>query len=127
MSAAAVARILNMDAAGTLKGLTFFCPGCQERHQVTTNGPNPWGWNGDLVRPTFTPSVLVTSGHFMPGRDGKNCWCIYSATHPDEPASFVCKRCHSFVTDGQIQFLGDCTHALAGKTVPLPPVDPAER
>lgn len=25
-----------------------------------------------------------------------------------------------FIRDGQIQFLGDCTHALAGKTVPLP-------
>jgi hypothetical protein len=28
--------------------------------------------------------------------------------------------CHSFVTDGKIQFLGDCTHALAGQTVELP-------
>jgi hypothetical protein len=25
-----------------------------------------------------------------------------------------------FVTDGRIQFLGDCTHALAGQTVDLP-------
>ena len=29
--------------------------------------------------------------------------------------------CHSFITDGRIQFLNDCTHALAGHTVPLPP------
>jgi hypothetical protein len=28
--------------------------------------------------------------------------------------------CHSFVTDGRIQFLGDCTHALANQTVELP-------
>ena len=28
--------------------------------------------------------------------------------------------CHSFVTDGRIQFLADCTHALAGQTVDLP-------
>jgi len=28
--------------------------------------------------------------------------------------------CHSFVTDGRIQFLGDCTHTLAGQTVDLP-------
>lgn len=34
------------------------------------------------------------------------------------PDSFVC---HSFVFDGEIRFLGDCTHALAGKTVPLEP------
>jgi len=28
--------------------------------------------------------------------------------------------CHSFIRDGKIQFLGDCTHALAGQTVDLP-------
>ena len=27
--------------------------------------------------------------------------------------------CHSFITDGSIEFLPDCTHELAGKTVPL--------
>src|SRR5436309_254590 len=29
--------------------------------------------------------------------------------------------CHSFVRDGLIEFLGDCTHPLAGRTVPLEP------
>ena len=28
-----------------------------------------------------------------------------------------------FVTDGKIQFLGDCTHALAGQTVDLPDME----
>ena len=28
-----------------------------------------------------------------------------------------------FVTDGNIQFLADCTHALAGQTVPMPDWD----
>jgi hypothetical protein len=28
--------------------------------------------------------------------------------------------CHSFVTDGRIQFLNDCTHPLAGQTVDIP-------
>jgi hypothetical protein len=27
--------------------------------------------------------------------------------------------CHSFVRNGRIEFLGDCTHALAGQTVDL--------
>jgi hypothetical protein len=31
--------------------------------------------------------------------------------------------CHSFVTDGRIQFLNDCTHSLAGQTVDLPDFD----
>lgn len=28
--------------------------------------------------------------------------------------------CHSYVTNGRIQYLGDCTHELAGQTVDLP-------
>lgn len=79
-----------------------------------------WGWNGSYERPTFTPSVLIRSGHHVPGQPpGSSCWCTYNAEHPDEPAPFTCTICHSFVTDGQIQFLGDCTHALAGQTVSL--------
>jgi hypothetical protein len=30
------------------------------------------------------------------------------------------QTCHLFLTDGRLQYLGDCTHALAGQTVPLP-------
>jgi hypothetical protein len=56
-----------------------------------------WGWNGSVDAPTFTPSILI---HYQGG---------------DNPMV-----CHSFVTDGRIQFLGDCTHALAGQTVELP-------
>jgi hypothetical protein len=28
-------------------------------------------------------------------------------------------RCHLFIRNGKIQFLGDCTHELAGKTVDM--------
>ena len=30
------------------------------------------------------------------------------------------KRCHSIITDGKIQFCGDCEHELKGQTVDLP-------
>lgn len=87
--------------------LLFWCPGCDGAHglRVSTDpAPGPrWGFNGDYDRPTFTPSVLVRY-------DGADVGM------PDAPPAV----CHSFVTDGQIQFLGDCTHALAGQTVPLP-------
>jgi len=105
----------------------FKCPGCGETHGVYVE-PSPdgqarpiWGFNGDGDRPTFTPSVLVRTGHFVPGHEHKqSCWCTYYAEHPDETRDFECRTCHSFVTDGQIQFLSDCTHHLAGRTVPLP-------
>jgi len=63
-----------------------------------------WTWNGDLVRPTFSPSLLVT-------------W--------EWGEERTKKVCHSFIRDGRIQFLGDCTHAQAGRTVDLPPHEDA--
>lgn len=89
--------------------LIFRCPGCDDVHQIGIGaGPGPrWTYNGNTERPTFSPSVLVT----------------YPA-NPDADDDFAEwrteRRCHSFVRDGQIQFLSDCTHALAGQTVDLP-------
>lgn len=107
--------------------LMFWCPGCDGAHQVAVGeGPGPrWGYNGNPDAPTFTPSVLVRSGHYVPGEEGKACWCTYNRANPDRPAPFECSVCHSFVTDGRIQFLGDCTHRLAGQTVDLPDWDTA--
>jgi hypothetical protein len=78
-----------------------------------------WGYNGNSAAPTFTPSVLATKGHYMQGHAGPECWCTYEA-RTGRKSPFTCGVCHSFVTDGQIQFLSDCTHALAGQTVSLP-------
>lgn len=86
--------------------LMWWCPGCDGPHQIGIgegDGPR-WGWNGNPDRPTFTPSVLVR----YEGAD---------AGQADAPPAV----CHSFVVDGAMQFLGDCTHALAGQTVPIPP------
>lgn len=102
-------------------GLMFRCPGCNENHMVRVgegDGPR-WGYNGNAERPTFTPSVLIKTGHYCQGQDGRDCWCTYEA-RLGKPSPFRCSVCHSFVTDGRIQFLGDCTHALAGQTVDLP-------
>ena len=95
--------------------LAFWCPGCDEKHVVHVgDGPGPrWGWNGNVDRPTFTPSVLVTGVELMTDAEHD----AYMRGEGLPPARL---RCHSFVTDGHIQFLSDCTHAMAGQTVPLP-------
>jgi hypothetical protein len=77
-----------------------------------------WEFNGDFDRPTIRESVLVRSGHYAPDNEGV-CWCSYHAEHPDA-SGFRCVRCHSYVTDGRIEFLPDSSHALAGRTVELP-------
>lgn len=100
-------------------GLAFYCPGCREAHVVWTGaGPGPrWGWNGNAERPTFTPSVLVTCEKAEPPVTPDNLSQWRAAPWPQQKVRHVC---HTFVTDGRIQYLGDCTHALAGQTVDLP-------
>lgn len=109
---------------GEHTGQVFFCPGCKETHVLHVEGPGAiWSWNGSQERPTFTPSILHQSGHYAaPERD--RCWCTWNLEHPENPAPFGCHRCHSYVKDGRIQFLSDCTHALAGQTVELPEIAP---
>ena len=114
----ALSKILRLAAGNRLH---FWCPGCDRMHGVgfgEGDGPR-WTWNGDAVKPTFQPSVLVQSGHYIPGHIGE-CWCSYYRANPDKKPEFKCSVCHSFVVDGKIQFLSDCTHALAGQTVDLP-------
>jgi hypothetical protein len=95
----------------------FICPGCGQRHRVPfspeawegqhESGNRPmWTFNGDTQRPTFSPSLLC---RWMEGEN------------------FIKKVCHSFIRDGKIEFLGDCTHVLAGKTVELSDIKPKEK
>lgn len=101
-------------------GWAFWCPGCKSSHIVYEGR---WQWNGNPEKPTFKPSVLVTSGHHVQGYDGGGCWCDFNAeliAKGEEPCEFSCGICHTFITDGQIQYLSDCTHEYAGKTIPLP-------
>jgi hypothetical protein len=81
-------------------GLWFFCSGCQGPHRVPIAGENAWTWNGSTERPTLSPSIR----------------CRWNEGEAQTP-----KVCHSFMRDGALEFLGDCTHELAGRTVPIVP------
>lgn len=82
-----------------------------------------WGYNGNPDAPTFTPSIAV-SGHRLI-RDAAGNWT--GGWERDAAGNLIPTMCHTHVTDGRIEFLGDCTHALAGQTVSLPPYpDPEE-
>ncbi len=96
--------------------VSFKCPGCGDWHMLNVSGQGRprWTFNGDGDAPTFTPSILYRAGHYIPGSKG-GCWC-----DGPEDADFKCIQCHSFVTDGRIRFLNDCSHDLAGQTVDLP-------
>lgn len=113
-------RLLSPILADYGDSVAFRCPGCGDTHvvRVKPGAGACWGYNGNPDAPTFTPSLLVRSGHHVPGHEGESCWCTWEDR--DEFPELKCYICHSHVTDGRIQFLGDCTHELAGQTVPLP-------
>lgn len=52
---------------------------------------NGWEFNGDFEKPTFSPSMRCNYGHGL--------------------------ITHCFVRNGKIEYLSDCTHEMAGKTV----------
>lgn len=125
-----MARVLPVVASGETTGWMIFCPACDEGHEFNTKPGVPNGvggfkptWrfaNNDVERPTLRESMLVRTGCKAPGhKPGDYCWCTYAKTY-GKPAPYTCRVCHSFVTDGKIRFLGDCTHALKGQTVDLP-------
>lgn len=79
-----------------LQGYMIFCPACELGHLFD----NRWVLSGTLEKPTFKPSMLINKD-------------LKSKHRP---------LCHSFVTDGNIEYLSDCTHDMAGKTVALKPL-----
>lgn len=81
--------------------------------------PNTWAFDGNVDRPTFNPSVKIT-GKQRVIVDGK--WAGEWVRDANGKAVDMC--CHYFLHAGQLEFCSDSTHALAGKTVPLPELPP---
>lgn len=82
----------------------FFCPACGYGHSFDDR----WTFNGDVEKPTFSPSLLVYGSpeHVYEGKS-------YKGT----------PQCHSFVVDGYMQYQGDCGHAMNGQTIEIPDYD----
>lgn len=92
-----MAKLITLEKLNDEPDYMFYCPGCKCHHGVWTTISNGnkaiWSFNNDIDKPTFSPSILV--------RHSLNTVC------------------HSFIKDGFIQYLNDCTHEYAGKTIEL--------
>jgi len=112
----AKARIWGYPNEGEMaKGnVAIMCPGCKCHHIIATVVPQTngakWDFNGNMEKPTFRPSLLVKTGS-------------YACPGFKDPEGIPPVICHSFITDGKIQFCGDSTHELKNQTVDLPEVD----
>ena len=103
------AQIRNVDDHGIkYQALAFVCPGCAEAggsgfHMLPVNSTEKspsWDWDGNLEAPTLSPSIL-------------------SSTAPYSDTGRPLGICHSFLKAGVFEFLADCTHSLAGQSVPM--------
>lgn len=92
-----MSAVVTRKTLGGRDSLYWHCPGCEETHRVFVDAGG-WSWDGSMDRPTISPSVLIRF------------------TRGDVPMV-----CHSFVRAGVVDFLGDCTHELAGRSVPMDP------
>lgn len=81
----------------------FRCPGCGLIHVLDGR----WTFNGSYELPTFGPAF-----------DEKGKPSPYSLLVHHGPGGK--EVCHSYIENGRIQFLGDCTHAMKGQAVDLP-------
>lgn len=85
----------------------IWCPACKCCHGIWVDpnrSPSGGGWtfDGNAEAPTIKPSIKVTYN----GKD---------ADQPGRPVGI----CHSVITAGIIAYCADCTHELAGKSVPM--------
>lgn len=88
------------------KAIAYYCPGCERVHVVWYKGKVAWEWDGDVEKPTISPSIRLYDLAYFDEDTGKDI--------PEKT------ECHCFVKAGEIQFLSDCAHKLAGQTVPIP-------
>lgn len=86
----------------TTHGFAWWCPGCEMAHPLPYE--RGWTYDGNLAAPTFTPSF-------------KHEWQSWGPNNEH-------RCCHYNVTAGQISYADDCTHALVGKTIPMPDLPP---
>ncbi len=87
-------KVIPVIRNGSIIGYRFHCEGCGNSHIYYTS----WNFNGDLINPTFTPSLL----NRIPATEST----------PEH-------RCHLYVENGKIKYLNDCTHKLAGQTIEM--------
>jgi len=115
--------------------LQWYCEGCEHTHYINVapeNAPpstfmtaTKWSFNGDLEKPTVSPSVVNFTGHYVSGQpQPPNCRHCNDSELEGCPTS--CKRCHIFIRDGMVEFLSDCTHKLAGQIRPLKDIENSE-
>ena len=88
----------------------------------TRKGTNNWTWNGDIEKPTLKPSILTKTKIFTKrGNEDYKKWYDNGCPELVKETNFESEEviCHTWINDGKVIFLDDCTHEFKGQTVDL--------
>jgi hypothetical protein len=117
-----VGRLVRLyDQDGVHYGYGHWCPGCNNYHpffrtQRTTHTHQSapvWGFDGNEMKPTFTPSMRV----YTPEHEYKD---DTGTVHKFPEAT----RCHYHLVKGRINYCADSPHKLRGvQGVELPEIE----
>lgn len=100
--------------------IMFYCQGCNCHHAINDS----WSFNGNYDSPTFSPSILVRGTEYTKkGWDEYDEWTKTKIMPPSGRFETIPTICHSFVRDGKIEYLSDCTHELAGQTLEIEDIE----
>jgi hypothetical protein len=77
----------------------MYCPACDTIHSF-----GDWGFNGDYDDKPNVEGSLKTHPKYFPD-------------HPNHGKDILC---HLHIRNGQIIYLGDCTHSMVNTTIDLP-------
>lgn len=89
------------DTGETGPDYTFYCPGCGCDHGVWTTKFNImgaiWKFDDNMDFPNVEPSIRIKRNEET--------------------------LCHLYIKNGKIEYLADCRHELAGKTVEMEDIE----
>jgi hypothetical protein len=96
-----MAKCIERRLNGKIIGYYVWCQGCKSAHFFPVSLPHPqhWAFSGTLEKPTFKPSLR----HYY--------------THPETKQQIT--TCHITITDGIVEYHGDCPFDLKGQKLEL--------
>lgn len=99
--------------------ISFPCPGCRSHHTIPVEprekGPH-WTFDQNWECPTLSPSLSTKYTEPLTDEEEERVFAGEKLSKPQ-------MVCHLFVRFGRIEYLSDCTHDHAGRTIDMVDID----
>jgi len=82
--------------------------------------PDSWQFDGNVDKPTFSPSFKHEGMKTI--RDDKGRWT--GEWEYDSHGKPMREICHYILTNGILHYCTDCTHSMAGQSIPMAELPP---